>query len=540
MSRAAKLPSCPLNRAWSRTSGRRRDRAAPPAWRRRPGRGPSRSRRRSRRCRRRPGTDGGARAGADRRAPPPPLRVRVPIERTTNSSPPTRATVSLAADDGLEPARDALQHLVAGVVTADVVDLLEAVEVDDHQRERVRRPARALQRLLDPVVEQGPVREPRERVPERERLGRASAAGEPKCEDGGDRGRDREHRRRVRRHSTRASPPRRPAPRASPPSAPPPSAAAPAAGRLAPLFGFVLTPFVVLPPATSSVAGVRSSLTVWRSPRPCIATRGGSRVPRTRERVPAGSGGERAEPESRLESTRIRGHRRRRRSPRSSRPASPSSGFSVEALVDVARVRGPRRRVGHRPRASDRPEPDHRARRSCVALVVQTLRDPSVGVDRRLARGRRLLLHRGARSTRPGSAWATSSSPRFLGAWLGAPVIVALFAGSILALIPAIVILALHGKAGRKVGIPFAPVPRRRGRDRAVLRGCDPRLVARVAQRAGAVGRLHMPVKLAARNADSEAYGKPCRAFPRARARSTWPGSNAACEAAAAPPHGGG
>ena len=45
----------------------------------------------------------------------------------------------------------------------------------------------------------------------------------------------------------------------------------------------------------------------------------------------------------------------------------------------------------------------------------------------------------------------------FLGAWLGASVIVALFAGSILAVLPAVVILVRHGRAGRKVGIPFAP-----------------------------------------------------------------------------------
>ena len=62
-------------------------------------------------------------------------------------------------DDRLEPSRNALQHLVAGVVTADVVDLLEAVEVDDHQRKRVRRAAGALERLVDAVVEQRPVRE---------------------------------------------------------------------------------------------------------------------------------------------------------------------------------------------------------------------------------------------------------------------------------------------------------------------------------------------------------------------------------------------
>ena len=45
----------------------------------------------------------------------------------------------------------------------------------------------------------------------------------------------------------------------------------------------------------------------------------------------------------------------------------------------------------------------------------------------------------------------------FLGAWLGTSVVVALFAGSLLALVPAFVIVVRHGRAGRKVGIPFAP-----------------------------------------------------------------------------------
>jgi prepilin signal peptidase PulO-like enzyme (type II secretory pathway) len=45
----------------------------------------------------------------------------------------------------------------------------------------------------------------------------------------------------------------------------------------------------------------------------------------------------------------------------------------------------------------------------------------------------------------------------FLGAWLGAPVIVALFLGSLFAVVPAIVILARHGSSARKMGIPFAP-----------------------------------------------------------------------------------
>ena len=45
----------------------------------------------------------------------------------------------------------------------------------------------------------------------------------------------------------------------------------------------------------------------------------------------------------------------------------------------------------------------------------------------------------------------------FLGAWLGTSVVIALFAGSFLALVPAFVIVARHGRAGGKVGIPFAP-----------------------------------------------------------------------------------
>jgi prepilin signal peptidase PulO-like enzyme (type II secretory pathway) len=45
----------------------------------------------------------------------------------------------------------------------------------------------------------------------------------------------------------------------------------------------------------------------------------------------------------------------------------------------------------------------------------------------------------------------------FMGAWLGVEVVPALFLGSLLALVPAVVILARHGKAGRKMGVPFGP-----------------------------------------------------------------------------------
>ena len=59
--------------------------------------------------------------------------LSVPSERTTNSSPPTRATVSVA-DDRFEAARDRAKDLVR-LVPADVVDALESVQVDDQQRE---------------------------------------------------------------------------------------------------------------------------------------------------------------------------------------------------------------------------------------------------------------------------------------------------------------------------------------------------------------------------------------------------------------------
>ena len=45
------------------------------------------------------------------------------------------------ADDGLEPPRKCLQDRVAGSVASHVVDVLEAVQVDRYQRERLARSA---------------------------------------------------------------------------------------------------------------------------------------------------------------------------------------------------------------------------------------------------------------------------------------------------------------------------------------------------------------------------------------------------------------
>ena len=90
----------------------------------------------------------------------------------------------------------------------------------------------------------------------------------------------------------------------------------------------------------------------------------------------------------------------------------------VRALGRGARrragLRRARRRHGHRPRAADRAEPDHRAGARGCARRADSPR-PVRRVDRRFSRRRRLLLHRGARSTRQASAWATSSSRRSSG-----------------------------------------------------------------------------------------------------------------------------
>ena len=91
-----------------------------------------------------------------------------------------------------------------------------------------------------------------------------------------------------------------------------------------------------------------------------------------------------------------------------------------------------------------------------VALVVQTVLDPSVEwIVASLAAGAFYLI--AALVYPAGLGMGDVKLAAFLGAWLGAPVIVALFAGSLLTLVPAVVIIATQGKEGRKVGIPFAP-----------------------------------------------------------------------------------
>jgi leader peptidase (prepilin peptidase)/N-methyltransferase len=91
-----------------------------------------------------------------------------------------------------------------------------------------------------------------------------------------------------------------------------------------------------------------------------------------------------------------------------------------------------------------------------AALVVQTARDPSVEwIAAALGAGGFMLI--AALIYPAGLGLGDVKLSAFLGAWLGAPVVVALFAGSLLGLIPAFVLLARHGRSARKMGIPYGP-----------------------------------------------------------------------------------
>jgi leader peptidase (prepilin peptidase) / N-methyltransferase len=91
-----------------------------------------------------------------------------------------------------------------------------------------------------------------------------------------------------------------------------------------------------------------------------------------------------------------------------------------------------------------------------AALVVQTARDPSLEwIAASLGAGG--FLFAAALVYPAGLGMGDVKLAAFLGAWLGASVIVALFVGSLLGLVPAVVLLVMRGSAARKIGIPFAP-----------------------------------------------------------------------------------
>lgn len=93
---------------------------------------------------------------------------------------------------------------------------------------------------------------------------------------------------------------------------------------------------------------------------------------------------------------------------------------------------------------------------TAVALVVQTALDP--GLEWVLASfGAGLFFLVFALVYPAGLGMGDVKLAAFLGAWLGWDVAPALFLGSILAVLPALAVLARHGKAGRKMGLPFAP-----------------------------------------------------------------------------------
>jgi leader peptidase (prepilin peptidase) / N-methyltransferase len=91
-----------------------------------------------------------------------------------------------------------------------------------------------------------------------------------------------------------------------------------------------------------------------------------------------------------------------------------------------------------------------------AALAAQTVRDPSVEwLLAGLAAGGALLV--AALVYPAGMGMGDVKLAAFLGAWLGRDVVVALFVGIFAAFVPAVVILVRHGRAGRKMGLPFGP-----------------------------------------------------------------------------------
>ena len=93
---------------------------------------------------------------------------------------------------------------------------------------------------------------------------------------------------------------------------------------------------------------------------------------------------------------------------------------------------------------------------TALALLAQTLRDPGVEwLLACLAAGGVLFL--AALAYPAGMGLGDVKLAAFLGAWLGWDVFAALFVGILASLVPAVIILIRHGRAGRKMGIPFAP-----------------------------------------------------------------------------------
>ena len=91
-----------------------------------------------------------------------------------------------------------------------------------------------------------------------------------------------------------------------------------------------------------------------------------------------------------------------------------------------------------------------------IAVIVQTIRDTSLEwiVSAIGAGGFFLLL---ALIYPAGLGMGDVKLAAFLGAWLGYPVAVALFAGTLLGMIPALVVLVRKGAKGRTATMPYVP-----------------------------------------------------------------------------------
>lgn len=91
-----------------------------------------------------------------------------------------------------------------------------------------------------------------------------------------------------------------------------------------------------------------------------------------------------------------------------------------------------------------------------VALVVQTVRNPSIEwVLAAVGAGGFFFLL--ALVNPAGLGMGDVKLAAFLGAWLGRDVAVALFVGTLLGALPALVVLARRGRSGRKVTLPYVP-----------------------------------------------------------------------------------
>ena len=108
----------------------------------------------------------------------PSVGVFSPASAIPNSSPPSRATVSLARKAPVQPRPHLPEQLVAALVSEGVVHLFEAMQIEEQDADAGPLPARGGDRLRDAVEEQQPVRQLREVIEHREATVLVGAPGE--------------------------------------------------------------------------------------------------------------------------------------------------------------------------------------------------------------------------------------------------------------------------------------------------------------------------------------------------------------------------